>query len=78
MVNTSPDIVDDACNFAWMEFMRCQPDRDRNWRSWLVTTAQREAWRLHADDTRDLGGPEVVLDDAQHPPGKYPSPGRPR
>jgi hypothetical protein len=32
MVNTSPDIVDDACNFAWMEFMRCQPDRDRNWR----------------------------------------------
>ena len=25
--NTSPDIVDEACNFAWMEFMRYQPDR---------------------------------------------------
>jgi hypothetical protein len=22
LVNTSPDIVDDACSFAWMEFMR--------------------------------------------------------
>ncbi len=46
-VNTSPDIVDDACAFAWSQFLRYQPDRARAWRSWLVTTAEREALRLH-------------------------------
>ena len=55
LVNTSPDIVDDACNFAWTEFLRYQPDRDRNWRSWLVTTAQREAWRLDAKERTHTG-----------------------
>ena len=45
--NTSPDIVDDACAFAWMQFMRLQADRNRSWRSWLVTVAEREVWRLH-------------------------------
>jgi hypothetical protein len=39
--NTSPDIVDDACAFAWQQFMRYQPDRERNWRSWLITIAER-------------------------------------
>lgn len=29
-----------------VEFLQCQPDRDRNWRGWLVRTAQREAWSL--------------------------------
>lgn len=47
-VNTSPDIVEDACAFAWMQFVRYQPDRKRSWRGWLVTVAEREAWSLHA------------------------------
>ncbi|HEU0304242.1 MAG TPA: hypothetical protein VFR32_06650 [Gaiellaceae bacterium] len=55
LVNTSPDIVDDACNFAWMEFIRCQPDRQRSWRSWLITVAQREAWKLHAKEASHVG-----------------------
>jgi DNA-directed RNA polymerase specialized sigma24 family protein len=46
-VCTTPEMIDDACARAWMEFVRCQPDRDRPWRAWLVTTAEREAWRLH-------------------------------
>jgi hypothetical protein len=29
-----------------MEFIRHQPDRDGSWKAWLVTTAQREAWKL--------------------------------
>ncbi|MGH2944915.1 MAG: sigma-70 family RNA polymerase sigma factor [Solirubrobacteraceae bacterium] len=53
--NTSPDIVDDACAFAWQQFMRYQPDRDRNWRAWLVTTAEREAWRLHGVEANHVG-----------------------
>jgi RNA polymerase sigma factor (sigma-70 family) len=46
-VRTSPDIVDDACAFAWSAFMRYQPDRNRAWRAWMVVTAEREAWRSH-------------------------------
>jgi hypothetical protein len=51
--------------------MRCQPDRDRAWRSWLVTTAQREAWRLHATEAAHIGfelpGKENLLGDAVDP-----------
>jgi DNA-directed RNA polymerase specialized sigma24 family protein len=48
-VRASREIVDDACAFAWVEFFRYQPDRhEGNWRGWLFTTAQREAWRQTA------------------------------
>lgn len=46
-VKTSLANVEDACAFAWMQFLRYQPDRDRNWRSWLTRTAIREATKLH-------------------------------
>jgi hypothetical protein len=46
---TSSD-VEDACSFAWVQFIRHQPSRDREWRGWLFRTAQREAWRLTAQD----------------------------
>jgi hypothetical protein len=29
LVNTSPDIIEDACAFAWVQFMRYQPSRER-------------------------------------------------
>jgi hypothetical protein len=38
-----------------MEFIRCQPDRDGNWRAWLVTTAQREAWKLDGKERGHVG-----------------------
>src|SRR4051794_30202678 len=48
-----PGVVEDACSFAWMQFMQHQPDRERNWHGWMFRAAQREAWRLeglaHAD-----------------------------
>src|SRR5215210_8600262 len=43
---STPQVVEDACSFAWAQFMQCQPDRGKNWRGWLFTTAQREAWQL--------------------------------
>jgi RNA polymerase sigma factor (sigma-70 family) len=46
-VNTSPELIEDACAFAWLQFMLYPPDRQRAWRAWLTTTAEREAWRLH-------------------------------
>ena len=47
-VNASPEDIEDACAFAWVQFLRRQPDRDRPWRSWLFETAKRQAWRLAA------------------------------
>jgi len=44
-VNTTPDIVDDACNFAWMQFIEKQPRRETAF-PWLRTVARREAIRL--------------------------------
>jgi RNA polymerase sigma factor (sigma-70 family) len=52
--NSPREMVLDACAFAWEQFLQHQPDRDRNWRSWLVTTAERVAWRLHGAETRHL------------------------
>ena len=52
-VRAAPDVIEDACSFAWVEFLRLQPDRDRNWQGWLFRTAQREAWRLNASDWRE-------------------------
>jgi RNA polymerase sigma factor (sigma-70 family) len=47
-VGAAPEDIEDACQFAWIQFFRYQPDRERNWRAWLYRTAQREAWRLTA------------------------------
>jgi RNA polymerase sigma factor (sigma-70 family) len=71
-VNTSPDVIEDACSFAWEQFMRYQPDRSRGWRTWLLTTAERQAWRLHReradhlsiDADRDSETPAVRFESA--------------
>lgn len=53
MVFATPESVADACSFAWLQFLRYQPPREGNWKGWMVTTAQREAWRLRAIELRD-------------------------
>jgi DNA-directed RNA polymerase specialized sigma24 family protein len=62
--STSREIVDDACAFAWQQFMQHQPDRERNWRAWMVTTAEREAWRLHR---AEVGHVSLSIDDGGAP-----------
>src|SRR3954454_22516725 len=49
----SPVIVEDACSYAWAQFMYHQPDRNRNWHGWLFRAAQREAWRLEREVSQD-------------------------
>ncbi len=44
-VNTSPDIVDDACAFAWMKLLANQPRRETLF-GWLKVVARNEALRL--------------------------------
>jgi RNA polymerase sigma factor (sigma-70 family) len=53
-VNVSgPALIEDACSHAWAQFMRYQPDRERNWRGWLFRSAEREAWRLEREVRAD-------------------------
>jgi DNA-directed RNA polymerase specialized sigma24 family protein len=62
VVFSSRETAADACSFAWLQFLRYQPDRESNWKGWMVTTAQREAWRLNAIEmrNRDLTEAEVT------------------
>ena len=62
--NAPREIVDDSCAFAWQQFMRHQPDRDRNWRAWMLTTAKREAWRLRQIEASHLS---LSVDDDDRP-----------
>jgi hypothetical protein len=64
-VRASHDVVEDACAFAWAQFLVHQPDRDQEWQGSLFRTAQREAWALlrkdrraslHFSQERELGG----------------------
>jgi DNA-directed RNA polymerase specialized sigma24 family protein len=65
-VRPHPADIEDACPFAWVQFPRRQPDRDREWRAWLFRTAQREAWRLNAQnrarDDLEVGSIHEPLD----------------
>src|ERR1700752_907019 len=46
---TTPHTIEDACAYAWAQFMERQPDRELNWRGWLFRTAQRQAWLLERE-----------------------------
>src|SRR3954452_5192927 len=61
---TTPQVIEDACAFAWAQFMEHQPDRDRNWRGWLFRTAQRGAWRVQAEI-----GESIPIRDVEDEPG---------
>lgn len=62
-INTSPDHLDDACAFAWMQFIRRQPERETAF-GWLWKVAWREALRLHRGaqrvEPREAIGDEMV------------------
>jgi RNA polymerase sigma factor (sigma-70 family) len=51
---SSPHVIEDACSYAWAQFMEHQPDRDRNWKGWLFRVAQRESWRLDRERGQDV------------------------
>ena len=46
VVNTSPELVEDACQAAWAILLRAQPDRGPTLMAWLRTVAVHEAYRL--------------------------------
>ncbi len=62
-VTTSQANVEDACMFAWVQLLRCAPERE-DARGWLAVTAIREAIVLHRRDLRTNALPDVA-DDAR-------------
>jgi RNA polymerase sigma factor (sigma-70 family) len=42
----SSDLIEDACQQAWLILLRHQPDRGPTLFAWLVTVAVREGYRL--------------------------------
>ena len=56
-VNGPQACIQDACSFAWLQLLRCQPDRDTVF-GWLSVVAIREGWRLVAREGRDGHLPE--------------------
>lgn len=53
-VRMSGDLVEDACQQAWLILLRRQPDRGPTLFAWLVTVATREGYRLSAIDRREI------------------------
>lgn len=64
-------IVEDACLFAWLQLVRCQPDRDHV-RAWLCAVARHEAWRLghQAGRAASLDAP-VKVEGTDNDPGRF-------
>lgn len=70
-VHVSHDLVEEACQQAWLKLLRRQPDRGPTLFGWLVTVAVREGYRLSARSARDMsldvrvvrgGDGEVLVD----------------
>ncbi|MDX6648276.1 MAG: hypothetical protein QOJ97_227 [Solirubrobacteraceae bacterium] len=64
-------LAEDACSFAWIQLMRCQPERGPTLFPWLRTVAIREGYRLSRAEKRDshmedLGSPEQACDMLDH------------
>lgn len=51
-VNTTPENVEDACHFAWAQYLS-HAERVDCVHAWLATTAIHQAYKLHARQDRD-------------------------
>lgn len=43
-------VIEEACSFAWLQFVLCQPERHHAF-AWLTVVARHEAWRLARRET---------------------------
>ena len=53
-VNASGELVEDACQSAWLILLRRQPERGPMLFGWLRTVEIHEAYRLYRAERRDL------------------------
>jgi RNA polymerase sigma factor (sigma-70 family) len=53
-VNGSQELIEDACQSAWVILLRCQPDRSPALFAWLRTVAVHQAYRLSRQERRTV------------------------
>jgi RNA polymerase sigma factor (sigma-70 family) len=53
-VNASEELIEDACQSAWVTLLRCQPDRSPALFAWLRTVAVHQAYRLSNQERRNV------------------------
>jgi RNA polymerase sigma factor (sigma-70 family) len=63
IVHGSDAMIEDACSFAWLQLVRCQPDRETVF-PWLTKVAVREAWRLSRRERREAHLEDLGLEPA--------------
>ena len=74
-------LIEDACQLAWVQFLRYQPEPRENVLAWLTVVARREAYRLAGEHKRVLPASSVVgVDEHGHAsafdPDEAPAPDR--
>jgi RNA polymerase sigma factor (sigma-70 family) len=62
-VNASDELIEDACQSAWVTLLRCQPDRSPALFAWLRTVAVHQAYRLSHQERRTVLLQDVAGDD---------------
>ena len=72
VVNTSDENVEDACMFAWTQFLSWEFEHDEVAYSWLTTVAIREAVKLdrRTRRTSPLHTPDAEVDRRRRPQGR--------
>lgn len=69
-VRTAQENVEDACHFAWVQYLsRAKQIHQDGARGWLATTAIRQAWKLDTRQRRELS-----LEAAAESAGELPVP----
>jgi len=61
-VRAPDEVIEDACQFAWLKLIDSQPDRHSIF-SWLYVVALHEAYRLSAIERRDARLERLRSDD---------------
>lgn len=56
-------LIEDACQFAWTQLIRTQPERGPRLFGWLRTVAIHEAYRLSRTQRRDTALEELAAPD---------------
>ena len=64
-VKAPKPLIEDACQLAWLQLIRYQPEPRENVLAWLTVVARREAYRLLLDYRRATPASDVVSVDEE-------------
>ncbi len=62
-VNASHELIEDACQDAWLVLLRLQPERTPGLFAWLRTVAIHQAYRMSRRESRQLRLEDLMRED---------------